>query len=193
VARPLFPTALLAGALVLGCGDAPPVTAPADPPAPSLRAERLIHLEAFQMGGDPRNPLALQAGFDAGVTAEDICADPAAQAPNGVGQLVLTPSGGALVHTSGRDVNLFVYQFGAGPVTGPCQLAGAPVVGTGTGDFTFNILDTGPGAVVVHVSARGTIDLVRGGQARLHATARVTVRPDGTLLFDEEQVRLTPR
>jgi hypothetical protein len=34
--------------------------------------------------------------------------------------------------------------------------------------------------------------LVRGGQARVHATAQVTVLPDGTVLFNEERVRLTP-
>lgn len=31
-----------------------------------------------------------------------------------------------------------------------------------------------------------------GGQARVLATAQVTILPDGTLLFDEERVRLTP-
>ena len=92
----------------------------------------------------------------------------------------------------GRDVNLVVYEFGAGPVTDACQLVGAPVVGTGTGDFNYTVLATAGGAVALHVTAQGTIDLVSGGQARVFATARITVLPDGTLLFDEERVRLTP-
>jgi hypothetical protein len=190
--RSLFLTeGMLAAALALGCGDAPRLTAPGDPTAPSPSVERFIHLDAFVLGGDPSNPLALQVGYDAGVTAEEICAGPAGL-PNGLGQLILTPPGGALLHGSGQDVNLVVYEFGGGPVTDPCQLVGAPVVGTGTGNFTYNILTLSNGGFVAHITAHGIVDLVSGGQARLFATARVTVRPDGTLLFDEEQVRLTP-
>jgi hypothetical protein len=188
----LFPMCMLTSALALGCGDQPQLTAPGDPPNPSLAAERFIHLDAFLLGGDPSNPLALQAGYDPGVTQEDICADPFNQGLNGVGQIVLTPPGGALLHSLGRDVNLVVYEFGAGPVTGPCQLVGAPVVGTGTGKFQYTVLATGHGALTLHVTVQGTVDLVSGGQARLFATARVTVLPDSALLFDEERVRLTP-
>jgi hypothetical protein len=188
----LLSVAALAGALALGCGEQQSPTAPADPPAPTFRAERFIHLDAFVLGGDPSNPLALQAGFDAGATPDDICADPFNQGLNGEGQIVITPPGGALLHTLGRDVNLVVYEFGAGPVTDACQLVGAPVVGTGTGKFIETILDTGPGALAIHVTAQGIVDLVSGGQARLLATARVTVLPNGTLLFDEEGVSLTP-
>jgi hypothetical protein len=188
----LLPAGLLAGALALGCDDSPRLTAPADPPAPSFRAERFIFVNAFALGGDPSNPLVLQAGYDAGAFAADICADPFGHGLNGLGRIVITPSRRFALHTSGRDVNLVVYQFGAGPVTDICQLVGAPVVGTGTGKFTFNASDGARGALVTHVTAHGTIDLVSGGQARVWATARVTFRPDGTLLFDEEQVRLTP-
>jgi hypothetical protein len=188
---PLLPAAVLAGAFVLGCGDSPRMTGPADPTAPSPRVERFGHSDAFVFGGDPTNPLALQIGFDAGVTVEDICTG-SPGLPNGLGQLILTPPGGALLHGSGQDVNLVVYEFGGGPVTDPCQVVGAPVVGSGTGDFTYNILTLSNGAFVAHITAHGIVDLVSGGQARLFATVRVTVRPDGTLLFDEEQVRLTP-
>lgn len=38
----------------------------------------------------------------------------------------------------------------------------------------------------------GIVDLLDGGQARVLGTARVTVLPDGTLLLDEERVKLTP-
>jgi hypothetical protein len=191
---PLVSTAVLASALALGCADQefPTATADPPPPPPSLGAERFIHIDAFVLGGDPSNPLALQVGFDPGATPQEICADPVGQGLNGVGQIVFTPSGGALTHGSGRDVNLVVYEFGGGPVTDVCQLIGAPVVGTGTGDFTYNILALSNGGFVAHITAHGTLDLATGGQARLFATARVVVRPDGTLQFDEEQVRLTP-
>jgi hypothetical protein len=182
---------LLAGALALGCGEQQSATAPVAPPATSLRAERTPFFVGFWMGGDPSSPLALLAGFDAGVTAEDLCADPE-RGVEGAGQAILTAPGGFLAHASGRDVNLIVYQFAEGPVASPCQLVGAPVLGIGTGKFTFILLDTGPGGTVIHVTVQGTIDLVGGGQARLLATVRVTILPDGTLLFDEERVRLTP-
>ena len=56
----------------------------------------------------------------------------------------------------------------------------------------FSLQVSGPGAVTNHVTAQGTIDLVSGGQARVLGTGRVTILPDGTLLFDEERVSLTP-
>ena len=187
-----IPTAMLASALVLGCDDPSRMTAPAESPAPSLRAERFPFIVGFQLGGDPSNPLALQAGFDAGTTAEDICADPEGQGVTGEGYILFTPRGGVIINASDRDADLVVYEFSGGPVTGPCQLVGAPVVGTGTGKFTYHVSDTGPGAVTIHVTVQGTIDLVGGGQARLWATARVVILPDDSLLFDEERVRLTP-
>jgi hypothetical protein len=67
-----------------------------------------------------------------------------------------------------------------------------PVLGTGTANYTFEPVFTGQGAFVIHVTLQGVIDLVSGGQARVDATAQVTILPDGTLLFDEERVRLTP-
>jgi hypothetical protein len=191
----VFPVATaLAAALLLGCDDRSPVTAPAAPsesPTPSFRAERLPFIAGLQLGGDPDNPLALQAGYDPGTTAEDICADPTAGV-TGEGAILFTPSGGIHINVADRDANLVVYQFAGGPVTEPCQLVGAPVVGTGTGKFTYHVSDTGPGALTAHVTVQGTIDLVGGGRARLLGTARVVVLPDGSVRFDEERVRLTP-
>jgi hypothetical protein len=191
----LLSTAALAGALALGCADQQSPMAPAaDPSSPSV-VERLPAFAALQMGGDPSNPLALQAGYLPGVTAEDICADPSARVDTEAqkGQDVFTPSGGLHEHVSGRDVHLVLYQFGGGPVTTQCQLVGAPVLGTGTGNFTWNVNVGGPGGpVVIHLTIHGTIDLVGGGQARVLGTARVLILPDGTLFFDEERVRLTP-
>ncbi len=186
----------LAGALALGCADQQAPTAPAgDPPAPTFRAERFPAFAALQMGGDPSNPLALQAGYLPGVTAEDVCVDPfeGVDTEAQKGKDVLTPSGGFHEQVSGRDVHLVLYQFGAGPVTTQCQLVGAPVLGTGTGKFSWNINANGQGRVVIHLTIHGTIDLVSGGPARVLGTARVHILPDGTVFFDEERVRLTPR
>jgi len=183
-------TAMLAGSLVLGCGDQP--AEPASALQPSLRTEHFTHFNAFQMGGDPSNPLALQAGFDAGTTAEDVCEDPFGHGQTGEGPIIFTPHEGFHTHTSDRDANLVVYAYGEGPVSQQCQLVGAPVVATGTGKFTYKESFSGRGAYVVHITVQGTVDLVDGGQARLWANARVTILPDGSLLLDEERVRLTP-
>ncbi len=51
---------------------------------------------------------------------------------------------------------------------------------------------TSSGVVVNQGTVDGIVQLVSGGQARLFASLRFTVRPDGTLLFDVELVRLTP-
>lgn len=183
---------VLMGALSLGCDSQSRLTAPVESSGPSLRAEHFIHFNNFLMGGDPSNPLALQAGFDPGTTAEEVCDDPGGHGVTGEGPIVFTPHGGFHTHTSDRDASLVVYQFGGGPVTGPCQLVGAPVVATGTGKFTYKEGFSGRGAYVVHITVQGTVDLVTGGQARLWAGARVTIRPDGSLVRDDERVRLTP-
>jgi hypothetical protein len=101
--------------------------------------------------------------------------------------------GGAIATGHVHDVYLVVYDFGGGIVSNICQLVGAPVLGTGTADYTFEAVVTGQGAdFVIHITLHGVIDLVSGGQARIQATAQAVVLPDGTLLFDEERVRLTP-
>jgi hypothetical protein len=189
----LLPTAALMGALTLGCADQQSPTAPTDPPTPSLRAERVPVLQPVFLGGDPSNPLAVQAGYEAGLIADDICPDNGEHVdPNAAGQGIFTPPGGFVFNVTARDVSLVVYEFGDGIVTNICQLVGATVLGTGSGNYSSEGALTGQGAIVFHVTLQGVIDLVSGGQARVNATARVTILPDGTLLFDEERVRLTP-
>jgi hypothetical protein len=189
----LLSTVALTGCFILGCGDPPRITGPGDSPAPSFGAQRFPVFTVFEMGGDPSTSLALLAGFEASVTADDVCAGTATVEESGqTGKVVLIPSGGALIQQSARDANIVVYQFGGGPVTGPCDLAGAPLVGTGTGNFQYSIQDPGPGAFGAHVTVQGIIDLVSGGEARVLGVARVTALPDGTLLFDHEVVTLTP-
>lgn len=191
---PLLPIAALAGALTFGCADQQsPTGLITDPLAPSLGTERVPVLSPVLLGGDPGNPLAVQAGYLAGFTAEDICPDNGEHVdPNAQGQAIFSPSGKVIVSVSARDVNLVVYEFGEGVVTDICQLVEAPILGTGSGQYSTQLIVSGPGATVLHITLRGVIDLVSGGQARVNATAQVTILPDGTLLFDEERVRLTP-
>lgn len=190
----LLPTAALAGALTLGCADQQsPTDLATDPLTPSLRAERVPVFSPVLLGGDPSNPLAVQAGYEARFAAQDICPDTGEHVdPNSQGQAIFTPAGGVHVSVSARDVHLVVYEFGEGIVTDICQLVGAPVLGTGSGKYSTQLNVSGPGAIVLHITVQGIIDLVSGGQARVLATAQVTILPDGTLLFDEERVKLTP-
>jgi hypothetical protein len=187
----LLPTAALASALALGCADQQSPTGPtAALPSLSLRAEHVVLPNAVYLGGFPDNPLVIGAGFGTGVTPADVCSNPDPSLAEGEGKVTLTPTGGFLGHFSGRDVTIDVFEFGGG--TDPCAIAGAPLIATGTGKFTYNLIATGPAAVVIHATVQGIVDLVSGGQARVLGTARVVIQPDGTLLFDEERVRLTP-
>jgi hypothetical protein len=182
-------TAALAGGLLLACTDAPGPSAPTDPQGPSFRAEHVTLQNAIYLGGDPSSPLVVGVGYEDGITPADVC-EGNGGIPEALGKLVLTPTGGAHSHTFGRDVNLDVFAFGGGSGD-PCAFAAAPLVGTGTGKFTFNVQDNGRGTLVIHATTQGTVDLVAGGQARVFASARVTVA-NGVFLFDDEVVRLTP-
>ena len=193
--RHRLPLAVLSAlALALGCSDQPAPSAPADPPAPSFRAEHFPATNVFLLGGEPSNPLAVIGGWEAGVTAEDVCEDPfeGLLLEGQKGHILLTPPGGFHEHVSATNVNLVVYAYAGGPINDRCQLVGAPVVGTGTGEFTLTFQFTS-GVFITHVTVHGTIDLVGGGQARLFATARAMFQHDGTLHFDEERVSLTPQ
>ena len=146
--RYLLPLAALPMlALALGCDNHQAPSAPVEPAAPSFRAERLPAFNTFELGGFPSNPLAVLGGYEAGVTAEDVCANPGDRIlfDGQKGQDVFTPPGGFHEHVSAVDVNLVVYEFAEGPISGPCQLPGAPVVGTGAGKFTENTQSSAPG------------------------------------------------
>ena len=191
-----LPAAVLAGALAIGGADQHQPPTAADPADPSLGAERFRPAFGFLIvGADASTSLVVQAGWEAGITAADLCADLTGgiEETGQKGQVVFPPPGGVHVNTSGTDANIVVYEFGGGIVTDICQqLVPAPIVGTGTGHFKSLLQVAAPGTTVSRVTVQGTINLASGGQARLFATGRVTILADGTQLFDEERVRLTP-
>jgi hypothetical protein len=190
----LLPTAALAGALTLGCTDRQQTPTAVDPAAPAFGAVRFRpSFGFFIFGGGGSSSLAIQAGWQPGITAEDICADftGGVQEEGQKGQVVFAPHGFHL-QTSGGDATIVVYQYAAGIVTDVCQLSGAPIVGTGTGHFTFLVQAADFGATTIHENVQGIIDLAGGGRARVFGVARVTILPDGTQLMDVEQVRLSP-
>ena len=166
-----------------------------DPGAqPSTRAQLIRTDVGIAFGGDPSSPFVVMAGYDVGVTPAQLCATGTApNHPNSSALIVLPPSGAFLAGASGgRDVPVLVFQYGGGIVTSHCDYAAAPLVAAGTGKFHFSLLASRSGNVVQHYTVQGILQLVTGGEARLLATARVHERSDGTLLFDVEQIRLTP-
>jgi hypothetical protein len=77
-----------------------------------------------------------------------------------------------------------------------CLLTEAPLVASGTVRVRSLVTDatgSGPGATAIHATVQGIVDLTSGGEARLLATGRVVITPDGSLHFDVEHVQLTPR
>jgi hypothetical protein len=110
--------------------------------------------------------------------------------------VVLTPSGKIPTHAVTQEANVQVFEFSAGIVTDPCDLLDAPLVATGTVFFThiatFEPPGSAPGSFRIHVTVHGIVDLVEGGQARLRAIANFVIRPDGTLVKDQEPVTLQP-
>jgi hypothetical protein len=193
---------LVLSALSVACADAPTT-----PPQPSLPAFDAAHappasgpnvvrapgLNVLALGGDPANPLAVIAGLEGPIA--DFCSPAGAPVSDHFFQLVFTPAGRVQVAITGREVALQVFEYGAGIVTDACQLIGAPLIATGTGTVRFGVHDAagGPGGTTVHATVRGIVNLTGGGQARLLATAQVTVRPDKSLVIDNERVTLTPR
>jgi len=201
-------TALGAALLFVACTDhptAPDTTENAQTPAlaaASSGGAQVVRTDfpfGFLGGGDPRDNLAFFVGPLDPVAALVIkCPDPSIIAPVSPGaraQIVTAPSGRVNIHAITRQAHIAVWQF-TGVITSTCQLIGAPLVATGVVLYTVEITNAdfpaGPGAFHEHIDAVGTVDLTSGGQARLHATARILVLPDGTLGFDEERISLTP-
>jgi hypothetical protein len=195
--RPLAST-ILASALFLGCSDQPD---PAEPYATSLDP-------TFDAANAPpaAGPIVVRGPFQPGVLSGDVqyavavgfeepfaahCND--LESPNQPGstQIVFSPSGRVHIRGSGKSVNVRVYEF-PGAIGAICDLVGTPLVATGNVDFNLTVVDGPPGAVHVGAKFRGVVDLVGGGQARLHATGFTLIKPDGSFAFDHVRIILRP-
>lgn len=190
---------LVCAAASVGCTDSGSVTAPARTDAEhnsasplSLRSGATIDRNssvAALFGGGPPTNLVVSAGN------ATVCPfSPGSPAPT---ITIQTPSGKFPAHRVTQEANVEVFEYSAGLITDACDLVGAPLVATGTAFFTLTTNQvtgpgTGPGSFVNHVTIHGVVDLVGGGQARLQARLQVVVRPDGTVVIDQEPVTLTP-
>jgi hypothetical protein len=189
---------ILASTLVLGCWDQP---SPAEPsatgPDPTLGATNAPSASGATVVRAPFGPgvlsghvqYAVAVGFEAPFAEH--CND--LESPNQPGStlIVFTPSGRVHVKGSGKTVTVRVYEF-PGVAPSNCDLVGAPLVATGTVDFNLTVIDGAPGAVHVGVKFRGVVNLIGGGQARLHATGFTLVKPNGSFAFDRVRITLRP-
>lgn len=195
--RPPFaaPAVLGLALLAAACQERPAPTAPSRDAVSAAVVERVGYYLGFFLGADAETDLAAVVGLT--VPLADFCAgSPDAGFVAGVTQFVRTPSGSTHVINPGSDVSVEIFEYPGGIVTDPCgQLASAPVVATGIVHASAEGANTdyaGPGATSIQFRMRGTVTLTSGGEAQLRATAKIVVRPDGTLVLDEEHVRLTP-
>lgn len=173
--------------LAAGCHDRPAPTASARAAVVGRSDEFL----AFYINDDNTGLVAI-AGLT--VPFATFCAQ-GGDFSTGRTHFVNPPSGATNWQSSGRDVPVEVLQF-AGDLTDLCaQLAGAPVVATGTVSArvtSANVSGSGPGATVNTFRIDGTVTLTGGGQARLQASAKDVTRPDGTLVIQTGNVTPTP-
>jgi hypothetical protein len=193
---------LVLSALCVACGDAPTSTTEAALPAfdaanaPSTSGPNVVR-GPFEPGvlSGPDDTLAVAVGFEEPFA--DHCADLESPDQPGGAEIVSTPAGGKHLKMSGHDLSVVVFAF-AGSAMDYCRdLVGAPVVATGTANFTLSSNDLvlgghGPGADQVSVTIHGVVDLTSGGQARLFATTQVLLRPDGSFAFDHARISLRP-
>lgn len=195
--RSLFgPCLLLAGAVAsFACDEdptqlvttAPSLDAASAPPASGPNVVR-IPFEPGVLSGDAN--LAVAVGFEEPFA--DHCGDTGSPDQPGVDQIVFTPPGTVHIKSAGRGISVVVYEID-GALTGPaCDLLGAPIVASGTANSNLTFSGGGPGADRVNVVINGVVDLTGGGQARLHATTQVLIKPDGSFAFDHTRIVLTP-
>jgi hypothetical protein len=187
---------IVASTLIFGCADQPTPAEPYAPvPEPTLGATNAPPASGATVVRAPFGPgvlsghvqYAVAVGFEEPFAEH--CND--LESPNQQGStlIVFSPSGRVHVKGSGKSVNVRVYEF-PGVAASNCDLVGAPLVATGTVDFNLTVIDGPPGAVHVGVKNHGIVNLIGGGQARLHATGFTLIKPDGSFAFDHVRIIL---
>jgi hypothetical protein len=194
--RPFFllPTALFAGALVLGCGEQPAPSEPASAPEPTLRTEHNpdgpgAQVSRFGFGGvfysDPVLDMVLTVGAplsdapECGGTGSII---------GGTGLDVLTPADVEYIAGRVRQGPMVVYgRF----VEDLCDLTEADVIARGQGNTTLTILSRTP-TLLIGFHAAGTVELTSGGLAHLVVAFQQHIDADGTMRVHTERFELKP-
>jgi hypothetical protein len=193
----LIPTAALAGALALGCGEQQAPTSPtADRPAPSLRVER----------GTVELGFAFDDGrqiFFLGLTFEDLVGIFCTGAPvaaDEVNQLLVTrPDGSTKLQLKG-NVNVVVVDLVAFTESF-CQDPSAVPTYTGTASLVVNDNDfdlSGPGADAAQMHLVGTVTDQTGQRYHLVGINQSIVAPEFTSPEDfvfrhgNIKIKLTP-
>jgi len=181
---------MLAGTLVLGCGEQQSPTAPAAPLNPSFSAEvdRSPAPFGFAFGGDGRILVI-------GLTIEDLLAICSNNEPNIdlLDQLAVTrPDQSIKLLLRGKDVNVFVLDS---PTSVPCdELLDVPrFTGTARVLYTDSDLDlSGHGADASMIQVTGTVTDESGQLYHLVALNHQVVDPSNTSFDNFQKIRLTP-
>jgi hypothetical protein len=171
---PLLPT--LTAALLLGCGDSSRLTAPPEPPAPSLSVERSTQHFGYG-GGDDQHVVIF------GATAENWAAFCATGAQNWDAWTVLTvtrPDGSQKVGWQGTGLHVLVWNL-------PADICAESPDYTGTARLVLADSDldlSGHGADGTGQTGTGTVTDANGQRYRLLWVNRATVSVEFT--SDEE-------
>jgi hypothetical protein len=187
--HPPLLTAVLTGALGLGCSDKPDLTDP-DPGAPSFAAE----INRFEIPFTPSFSDGEITVFF-GVGFEELAAVCAGAEPETLAeiQIVTHPSahGGLSEHVlvRARELNVIVYPVAGFPGIDFCDFQGLQPLAAGTVHALLNdneggFFETAPGANEFINKFEGNLTNPETGQRyHLLATVKILVLPDGTFTF----------
>jgi len=194
---------MLAGAIVLGCGDQPDPAEPASAPPPSLRTAQhpngpggqviRFPFGFFAAGPDPATGLTLTIGLVSPLADVPDCGGTGRVISDGrrVIQLVFTPADFVHQFIRARQSTIVLYES-----TSPdlCDWTTAPVFARGRANVTFNVHARTPAGVpaVVGLKIQGIVELTSGGRAHVLNTAQVHVDKDGTVRVHVDRFVIKP-
>jgi hypothetical protein len=185
----ILPAAVLASALVLGCGDQLDPSEPAKQSPPSFRAEVIRFPFDFVSTTDPNVGLSLTIGIASPLADHPDCGGTGPVITDGkrVVQLVFTAAGSVHQFVRATKATIVLYESTAFDF---CDWTTAPVFARGRANLTFNILDKTRD--VVGLKIQGIVELTSGGRAHVLNTAQVHVEEDGTVTVHQDRLVVKP-
>jgi hypothetical protein len=191
-------TPVFASALVLGCGEQPAPSEPANHSPPAFRTEQnpdgpgagVIRFPFdFFFATDPNVGLSLTIGIVSPLADVLDCGGTGAVSTDGkrVVQLVFTPAGPVHQFVRATQATIVLYESSSFDF---CDWTTAPVFARGRANLTFNVLDRTTD--VVGLKIQGIVELTSGGRAHVLNTAQVHVEEDGTVRVHQDRLVVKP-
>jgi hypothetical protein len=146
-----------------------------------------VHLDDFLFLVNDETGLTATVGLASPVADLPECGGSGPKILDGRGthQDVLTSTGPVKIFDRWRQGTVVLYDVVAGSV---CDLITAPVIGSGKGNFTFNL--TGPALNVLNVRLDAILELANGGRAHLVSHAQIIFAEDGTPTIHVDKTQL---